>query len=113
MDDANTARPTFQLHLLWVALGMGLELLLIPNEIHPRHALFTSGDFYYALLSPIVIWWFFRRLVPAKERELRELGSKGVCLLNFILGFYAASALRAIFMAFFSIHLGAWSINTH
>ena len=64
-----------------------------------------SGDFYYALLSPIVIWWFFRRLVPAKESEL---DLKGVRFLNFIFGFYVASAFRAVLATFFALHLGMW-----
>jgi|SRR5579871_4694950 len=113
MDDAVTAGSAIRLRLLWVAVGIGFEFLIIPNRFHPRHALFTTGDFCYALLSPIVVWWFFRHLIPAKERELRELGLKGVRLLNLIFGFYAASAVRDIFAAFFSIHLGVWSVNTH
>jgi hypothetical protein len=78
MVNAITAERAFRLRWLWVAVGIGLELLIIPNELHPRRSLFTSGDFYYALLSSIVIWWFFRHLIPAKERELRELGLKGI-----------------------------------
>ena len=113
MDDAITARRAFQLQYLWIAVGFGLEVLLIPNELRRTQSLFTSGNFYYALISPIVMWWFFRRLIPAKETELRKFGLQGVRLLNLILGFYAASALRAIFTAFFSIYLGVWSVNTH
>jgi hypothetical protein len=111
MEDAIITRLAFRLRWLWVIVGVGIELLLIPNELHPRHALFASGEFYYALLSPVVIWWFFRRLVPSKDGELKELGPKGIRLLSLFFGFYVASALRAIFAAFFLIHLGVWSVN--
>jgi hypothetical protein len=37
----------------------------------------------------------------------------GVRLLNFIFGFYLASALRAILVVFFAIHLGLWAARIH
>ena len=104
MDAEVRTRRVFQLKFFSVVLGIILEFLLIPKH-QLAHSVFTSADFYYALLSPLVVWWFFRRLVPAKEREL---GLNGVRLLNFIFGFYLASALRAILAAFFSIQLGVW-----
>jgi len=73
--------------------------------------LFANPDFYYALISPIAIWWFICRLVPGMEKELRKMGLKGVRLMNFVFGFYLASALRGVLAAFFSIHFGVWSVN--
>jgi len=67
-----------------------------------------NGDFLYALISPVVVWWFFRRLIPAKTKKLEELGLKGVRLMNFVLGFYVASVLRAVLAAFPATRIGIW-----
>jgi hypothetical protein len=110
MDAEVPTGRVFRPMVFWIVLGIALEFLLIPKHPGTNAAgngirLFMSGDFYYALLSPIVVWWFFRRLIPAKEREL---GTNGVRLLNFIFGIYIASALRAVLAAFFAIHVGVW-----
>src|SRR6476659_6096969 len=102
MDVEVTSRQAYRPQFLWIAVGIILEFVLIPREDHWTrsllygNSLFTSADFYYALLSPVVVWWFFRRLIPAKERELDV---NRVRLLNFIFGVYAASALTAILAA--------------
>lgn len=106
MDAEVPSSSVFRLLVFWMVLGILVEFLLIPT--HLGHGLYKNDDLYYALLSPIVVWWFFRSLVPAKEVELRKLGVKGVRLLNFILGFYLASALRAAVAAFWGTHLGLW-----
>jgi hypothetical protein len=111
------ARPVFRLLFSWMVLGTVAEFVLIPRhqgpglvEIYAGHAksLFKSGDFYYALLSPAAVWCFFRRLVPAKSKEIEDLGMRGVRLLSFIFGAYLASVLRAILAAFLAIHPGVW-----
>ena len=106
MDAEVPTGSDFRLLVFWVVLGLIIEFLLIPT--HLGHGLYKNDGLYYALLSPIVVWWFFRRLVPAKEVELAKLGMKGMRLLNFILGFYLASVLRAAVAAFFGIHLRVW-----
>jgi hypothetical protein len=112
MDSEIQAGRVFRLLFWWVVLGAVVGFALWPrhigNGIRYGTSLFTNEDFYYALLSPLVVWWFFRVLVPAKEEELEKLGIKGVRLLNFILGLYVYSALRAALAAFFAIHMGVW-----
>jgi hypothetical protein len=116
MDVEVTSRRAFRSQLLWIVLGIILEFLFIPREGHGarnvfhENNLFSSADFYYALVSPIIVWWFFRRLIPAKEKALDV---NGVRFLNLIFGFYAASALRAILAAFFAIHTSVWGVNSN
>ena len=113
MDAEGPNTRGFELRYLWIAFGIVLEFLIIPRELRGTYSvlhqdnLFTKGDFYYALISPVVVWWFFRHLVPEKVRELTQ---KRVRFLIFIFGFYVASATRAILTAFFAIHVGAWTL---
>jgi hypothetical protein len=110
MDKEIPTRRAFRPLVLWVVFGAVLELTFIPRNHAARigSSLLVNGDFFYALLSPVVVWWFFRRLISARAKELEELGLKGVRLMNFVLGFYVASALRAVLSAFFAIRLGMW-----
>jgi hypothetical protein len=108
------AGKSFELRPLWFVFGLLLEFSFIPSEIHGTSSalhhgdLFTSGDFYYAVISPAVIWWFLYRLAPSKEDQL---GQSGVRLLNFIFGLYVSSVVRSAFAAFCAIHLGVWTIT--
>jgi len=109
----NTEIPTkraFRPLVLWIVFGAVLELAFIPRNQVARSgsSLFMNGDFLYALISPVVVWWFFRRLIPAKTKKLEELGLKGVRLMNFVLGFYVASVLRAVLAAFPATRIGIW-----
>jgi hypothetical protein len=112
MDSEVQTKRVFRLLLLWVLLGAVVGFVLWPrhigSEMRYGASLFTNEDFYYVLLSPLVVWWFFRVLVPAKEEELKKLGINGVRLLNFLLGLYVDSVLRAALAAFFATHTGVW-----
>lgn len=79
-------------------IGFSLEFFLIPLPHHPStygvdwmKEILKSSDFYYALMSPLVIWWWFRIFLRRRTLEMRELG---VAYLAF--GAYLSSALRAI-----------------
>jgi hypothetical protein len=114
MGSKAVAGRSFELRLLWIAFGIALEFLIIPDEIRRTSSvlhhdnIFASRDFYYVLISPFVVWWFFRRLVPSKEGQL---GQNGVRLMNCLFAFYAATLIRAIFEVFFAIHLGIWAVT--
>jgi hypothetical protein len=112
MNSEVQAGRAFRLLSWWVVLGAVVGFVLWPRHIgygmRYGTSLFTKEDFYYTLLSPLVIWWFFRVLVPSKEEELKKLGINGIRLLNCLLGLYVESVLRAALAAFFAIHMGVW-----
>jgi len=76
MNAAVSHKRDFELLYLWIAFGIVLEFLIIPRKLRGTYGvlhqdkLFTKGDFYYALISPVVVWWFFGHFVPAKATEL-------------------------------------------
>jgi hypothetical protein len=87
------------------AIGLFLEFLLIPL---PRDLpildsgtvtrILTSGNFYYVLVFPFVIWWWFKVFLRQRVFSRRELG-----FAYFIFGFYLSSVLRAVAIVAFQI----------
>jgi hypothetical protein len=88
-----TIRRRRWLVVIAVIVGFSLEFFLIPlpRQRDMSAGLLASGDFYYAIISPLVIWWWFAVFLRRRSLEARELG---IGYLAF--GFYFASALRAI-----------------
>jgi hypothetical protein len=84
--------------LLGVGLGFFGEVLFIPLP-RGNASIFGSGDLYYALFAPFAIWWLFRRFLPSKQ-----LDNKQLMLGSFMFGFYLSSALRAIAITGYRLH---------
>lgn len=81
-----------------IAVGFFLEFFLIPLPPHPEwghvgvlKTIFSSSQFYYALISPIVIWWWFCRFLRRKN-----LDKRGEWLAFLMFGFYLSSVLQAL-----------------
>jgi len=95
--------------MIGMIIGFTVEFFLIPLPRHPEwqrgwlRTLLTSGDFYYAVVSPLAIWWWFAVFLKRRTLQLRELG-----MAYFIFGFYLSSAVQAIASVVFqSLHLMA------
>jgi len=78
-----------------IIAGFSVEFFLMPLPETKKGeligTLLTSGDFYYALASPFVVWWWFAVFLRQRALKSREIG-----IAYFIFGFYLSSALRAI-----------------
>jgi hypothetical protein len=97
MTAEQTVRGRRWLVAIAVVIGFSMEFFLIPlprqrdvSAMSAVRGLLTSDDFYYALVSPLVIWWF-AGLLRRRTLGVREIG---IAYLAF--GFYLSSALRAL-----------------